>query len=67
MSVEDLDSDFVSDDSDHEAEKMLTDGDADEANYQELVHLYNNLMCFDHVYTNNTIIDTEVGQDISSD
>lgn len=61
MSVEDLDSDFLSDDSDHEAEKELTDGDNDEANYQELVHLHNSLMCFDHIYINNTIIDTQVG------
>lgn len=62
MSLEDLNSDFLSDDSDHEAEKTLTDGDDDEASYQELVHLHNNLMCFDHIYTNNRIIDTQVGQ-----
>lgn len=67
MSVEDLDPDFVSDDSDHEAEETVTDGDTDEANYQELVHQHNSLMSFDHIYTNNTIMDTEVGQVISSD
>lgn len=62
MSVDDPDSDFLSSDSDHEAESMLPDGGTDEERYLELVHLFNRLTSFDHIYANNIILDTEVGR-----
>lgn len=65
MSVEDLDADFLSDESDYETKKNLSESendDGDEVNYQELVSLHNELKFFDHIYTNNIMIDTEVGQ-----
>lgn len=65
MSLEDLDSDFLSDENDYEAEKNLSDGEKDDddvSNYLELVYLHNNLMCFQHIYNNNAIIDMQVGQ-----
>lgn len=63
MSLEDLDSDLQSDDSDYDNEagkKLSVVEDDDEANYMELVCLHYNLMYFQHIYMNNIEIDLEV-------
>lgn len=65
MSLEDLDSNFLSDESDYEAEKNLSDGEKDDddmSNYLELLYLHSNLMCFQHIHNNNAMIDMQVGQ-----
>lgn len=69
MSLEDLTTDFQSDESDCESkeeegdnEKKTEDDNDEELNYFELVLLHNGLMCFQHIYDNNALIDMEVGQ-----
>lgn len=70
MSLEDLNSDFQSDESDYEPKKEDDDNEKktedideeEELNYFELVLLHNVLMCFQHIYDNNALIDMEVGQ-----
>ena len=66
MSLEDVDC-RLSDESDYEAEKNLSDGendDDDESNYLELVQLHNNLKCFEDIYYNNAMMDQQVGSPI---
>lgn len=36
-------------------------GEDEESACLELVHLFNNLKCFDSIYLNNVLIDMEVG------
>lgn len=60
MSLEDVESDFQSDESDYEAEKNLSDAD-DEPTLLELVHMHFDLMCFEHIYNNNAVMDMQVG------
>lgn len=63
MSLEDLTSDFQSDESDCESKKEEEDDDdEEELNHFELVLLHGDLMCFQHIYDNNALIDMEVGQ-----
>lgn len=59
MSLEDLDSEFKSDESDYEAENNAEDDD-EECSYGELLNLHLNLRRFQNIYTNNAIIDMEV-------
>ncbi|KAI3374639.1 hypothetical protein L3Q82_021213, partial [Scortum barcoo] len=61
MSLEDLDLDFLSDESDYESEKSLSNDEKDDdiSNYLDLVYLHSNLMCFQQIYNNNAIIDNE--------
>lgn len=63
MSLEDITSDFMSDESDCEAEREdLSNSDNEDVSYLELVSLFNMLKSFDHIYNNNVVIDEEVGQ-----
>ena len=64
MSVEDLDPDFQSDESDYEeAGKYwgaVEDEDEDEVHYMDLVSLHNELMHFEHIYMNHIEMDMQV-------
>lgn len=66
MSVEDLDPNFQSDESDYDEEtgkKRGTDvgnEDKNDVHYMDLVNLHNELMHFEHIYMNNIEMDMQV-------
>lgn len=66
MSVEDSGSDFLSDESDYEAEEKLDDGETDveEFSYAAMVRLHHNLINFQniYIYNINAVIAIEVGK-----
>lgn len=59
MSLESLNSNFQSDESDDEASKNMTDEDSEEV--YAISQLFNGLLSFEHIYENNAVIDMEVG------
>lgn len=64
MSVEDSGSDFLSGESDNEAEEKLDGGETDveELSYAAMVRLHHNLINFQNIYTINAMISIEVGK-----
>ncbi|XP_037828929.1 putative protein TPRXL [Kryptolebias marmoratus] len=69
MSLEDLNEDFQSDESDHEAELEVEvcnyrNENHNEMNYIDLLLLYSNLTTFRGIYFNNVIIDMEAEREV---
>ncbi|KAM9719821.1 uncharacterized protein ACNS7B_020475 [Menidia menidia] len=67
MSVEDLSSDFQSEESGEEEGGDSDGGEGAEPSYVDLLLLHNNLKFFHHIYTNNAIMDLEEQMEAGAD